>query len=101
MKKKLCLKAPRRLVLIVSANAQNAVDFVNEDEGGLLNACNGEKTLIEFVIFNRRMKTDERTLTIFSPSPIHLEVRELADMLKKVRRASVATAFAIIVCQYR
>ncbi len=35
--------------------------------------------------------------TIFSPSPTHLLVRELADILKNVEADSVAIAFPIIV----
>jgi len=37
------------------------------------------------------------TFTSFSPSPIHLEVRELAEILKNVAYASLAIAFPIIV----
>jgi hypothetical protein len=37
------------------------------------------------------------TFTIFSPSPIHLDVNEEAEIAKKVKLASLATAFAIIV----
>ena len=35
--------------------------------------------------------------TIFSPSPTHLLVRDLADILKNVEADSVAIAFPIIV----
>lgn len=45
----------------------------------------------------RSLATANKALTIFSPSPTYLEVREDAEMLKKVYPLSVATAFASIV----
>jgi hypothetical protein len=46
---------------------------------------------------NKWNQTSNKHLTSFSESPLHLLTRVEADMLKKVVRHSVATAFANIV----
>jgi hypothetical protein len=48
----------------------------------------------------KKRRKEKQTLTIFSPSPIHLDVREEAEIAKKVKLDSVATALAIKVLPF-
>ena len=72
------LDPPRGAVVLLAAGAEQGVDFVDEDDAGLFTFA-----------------TTNRVRTIFSDSPTHLLVSELALMLKKVEFDSLAMALPI------
>ena len=86
--------------------------FIGKRLGGLLDYFDDQKTIdwctslhkrisnIPFSLFRKLLQPSRHcdvfkpTLTNFSESPLHFETSEVAEMLKKVVRHSVATAFA-------
>jgi hypothetical protein len=87
----------RALVLRLAALRQQRVDFIYENHSRLVAPVHMALVKLGFQFEHLYLATAKSALTIFSPSPTHLEVSDEALMLKKVDLDCEAMHFPISV----